>query len=146
MRSTKFEQVYQFRVTLKGVTPAVWRQIQVPENYALWDLHVAIQNAMGWDDSHLHLFKIANPKTGEREEFGIPDEESFLGDPCIADWEVTMRSRFTREQDAAEYEYDFGDSWEHTVVLEKILPREKNEWYARHVRRPPCSNGVAGAG
>ena len=46
--------VYQFKITLQGTDPPVWRRILVTENYSFWDLHVAIQDAMGWTDSHLH--------------------------------------------------------------------------------------------
>ena len=45
--------VLQFLVEIKGITPRIWRRIQVPSNYNLWDLHVAIQDALGWWDSRL---------------------------------------------------------------------------------------------
>ena len=45
--AAKFDNVYQFKITLKGSKPSIWRRIQVPENYSFWDLHVAIQDAMG---------------------------------------------------------------------------------------------------
>lgn len=61
---TKRDQsIYQFKITLEEVGPTIWRRIQVPESYSFWDLHVAIQDAMGWRDSHLHEFTITNPKT-----------------------------------------------------------------------------------
>ncbi len=47
--------VLQFRIELNGIFPLIWRRILVPTDYNLWDLHVAIQDAMGWTDSHLHL-------------------------------------------------------------------------------------------
>ena len=49
----QFDQVYQFKITLKSAKPPIWRRIQVPETYTFWDLHVAIQDAMGWRDYHL---------------------------------------------------------------------------------------------
>ncbi|MBU2495468.1 MAG: plasmid pRiA4b ORF-3 family protein [Candidatus Omnitrophica bacterium] len=69
----KFNQIYQFKITLKGLEPLIWRQIQVPEAYSFWDLHVAIQDAMGWLGYHLHLFTMVNPLTGRKVEIGIPD-------------------------------------------------------------------------
>ena len=48
----KFNNVYQFKITLEGAKPPIWRRIQVPETYTFWDLHVAIQDAMGWGDHH----------------------------------------------------------------------------------------------
>ncbi len=52
----------QFKITLQDVKPAVWRRIQTPAGYSFWDLHVAIQDAMGWKDMHLHEFQILEPK------------------------------------------------------------------------------------
>src|SRR5512138_3018002 len=54
-------QVYQFKLALVGVEPPIWRRIQVPETYSFWDLHVALQDAMGWLDHHLHLFRVPGP-------------------------------------------------------------------------------------
>lgn len=62
----KFENVYQFRIDLNDISPPIWRRIQVPETYTFFDLHVAIQNAMGWEDYHMHEFYITDPSTGER--------------------------------------------------------------------------------
>lgn len=53
--------IYQFRATLLGIEPAIWRRIQVPENYSFWDLHMAIQDAMGWLKSHAEkLFSLSS--------------------------------------------------------------------------------------
>jgi hypothetical protein len=52
------ERIFQFKIILKGTEPPIWRRIQVPETFTFWDLHVAIQNAMGWNDSHLHEFRV----------------------------------------------------------------------------------------
>jgi len=57
----KFDRVYQLKITLKGIRPPIWRRIQVPETYTFWDLHVAIQDAMGWEDAHLHEFEMVSP-------------------------------------------------------------------------------------
>ena len=50
--------IYQFTITLKEITPAIWRRLQVPATYTFWDLHVAFQDAMGWLDYHLHVFRL----------------------------------------------------------------------------------------
>jgi hypothetical protein len=57
-RSTRPKLVHQFLVVLSGTDPLVWRRLQVPERYSFWDLHVAIQDAMGWLDYHLHEFRL----------------------------------------------------------------------------------------
>jgi hypothetical protein len=63
--------VFQRLVVLAGTDPLVWRSIQVPETYSFWDLHVAIQDAMGWKDCHLdelrgHVAATANHCTDRR--------------------------------------------------------------------------------
>ena len=81
----KYNQVYQFKITLKGTKPPIWRRILVPETYTFWDLHVAIQDAMGWDDYHLHEFTLLSPKTGRKVKIGIPsDEDADFGWKVLA--------------------------------------------------------------
>ena len=61
-RTPRPKLVHQFLVVLSGTDPLVWRRIQVPEKYSFWDLHVAIQDAMGWLDYHLHEFRLLDAK------------------------------------------------------------------------------------
>lgn len=130
-----FKNVYEFKITLMGINPPIWRTIQVPETYSFWDLHVAIQDSMGWTDSHLHEFEIVNTATSKKVVIGIP-VESFDDDRDVqAGWEYKIASYFTMDNRAAIYLYDFGDDWRHTVRLEKILAREKNRRY------PVCIDG-----
>lgn len=125
----QYNKVYQFKITLEELDPPIWRRIQVPETYSFWDLHVAIQDAMGWTDSHLHQFNMINLKTGEEVAIGIPDEEWEDDDETLAGWDKKIANYFSLKNPAALYIYDFGDNWEHTVVLEAILPRaEKTEY------------------
>lgn len=129
--------VYEFKITLKGSKPPVWRRIQVPETYTFWDLYVAIQDAMGWTDSHPHEFKLKNPLTGEESRIGIPDAKNIFPSDIkvLKGWEEKIADWFSPHDDTAEYIYDFGDNWIHRVKLEKILPRNKNIAY------PKCING-----
>jgi hypothetical protein len=129
---TTKKRIFQFKVTLEGVVPPVWRQILVPESYSFWDLHVAIQDAMGWQDYHLHQFRLTNPKTGQSEFIGIPDEEGFdYGQSTLPGWELAIADYFTHPTVSGRYEYDFGDDWQHEVVLEDILPRNASTKYPR---------------
>ncbi|HID95704.1 MAG TPA: plasmid pRiA4b ORF-3 family protein [Candidatus Latescibacteria bacterium] len=129
----KFNQVYQFKITLCGIRPPIWRRIQVPETYTFWDLHVAIQDVMGWADYHLHEFEMASPKNREKVRIGIP--EGDFDREVLPGWEPKIADYFTQENKSADYVYDFGDDWEHKIELEKILPREKNVEY------PICIKG-----
>jgi len=133
---SKFDRVYQFKITLRDIKPPIWRRIQVPENYSFWDLHVAIQDVMGWLDYHLHEFEISDPSTGMKVNIGIPVDDDFdIEREVIPGWEVKIADYFCMENRVAYYEYDFGDGWEHTIKLEKILPREKN------INYPVCTGG-----
>jgi hypothetical protein len=122
----------QLRVTLTEVEPPVWRRIEVPANYTFWDLHVAIQDAMGWLDYHLHVFRVLNPVTGGTDEIGIPDEDAFEDDPvCLAGWEVPVALYFETVGTHATYKYDFGDGWVHDVELEAVGCRQAGTKYPR---------------
>lgn len=117
--ATNFNNVYQFKITLKGSKPNIWRRIQVPENYSFWDLHVAIQDAMGWFDCHLHMFNIGGTYPRYEIRIGLPEADEYLHSA-----KVKMKKYFQNEKDKAMYEYDFGDGWEHQLLLEKILPKD----------------------
>ena len=84
------ESAYQFLIALSNTNPLVWRRIEVPDDYSFWDLHVAIQDAMGWSDSHLHEFTIAHPTRSRIERLGIPDEDEFSDQPCTPGWKVPV--------------------------------------------------------
>ncbi|MCK4476114.1 MAG: plasmid pRiA4b ORF-3 family protein, partial [Methanophagales archaeon] len=129
----KYNQVYQFKIALKGIKPPIWRRIQVPETYTFWDFHVAIQDAMGWIDYHLHEFELVNPSSGLSENIGIPNED--FGREVFPEWKQKIADYFSMENRTADYVYDFGDSWEHKIQLEKILLREKD------INYPICIKG-----
>jgi len=90
----KFDKVFQFKITLKGIRPPIGDDTN-PETYTFWDLHVAIQDAMGWFDSHLHRFEILNPSTGMEEEIGIPDEEFEWDTVTLPGWKQKMADYFS---------------------------------------------------
>jgi len=78
MVSKSFKKVYQFKIRLLDIKPPIWRRIQVPESYTFFELHAAIQAAMGWNCYHLHEFQIVHPKTGKEARIVTdPDEEAF---------------------------------------------------------------------
>ena len=130
----KFNQVYQFKISIDDINPLIWRQIQVPETYSFWDLHVAIQDVMPWQDYHLHRFEIVDPCTKMKVEIGIPDEE-WMDTKELPGWEQKIAEYFSMENNSADYIYDFGDDWYHKIKLEKILARDKN------INYPVCVAG-----
>jgi hypothetical protein len=122
--------VYQFKISLLGISPAIWRRILVPEDYTFWDLHVAIQDAMGWLDYHLHVFRFDGAEGRRAVDIGIPDEDNPR-DAIICGWTAGIADRFIRPGMYATYEYDFGDGWIHKVLLEGILLREPKTRYPK---------------
>lgn len=129
-----YKNVYQFKITLLGTKPPVWRRIVVPESYTFYDLHVAIQNAMGWTDSHLHCFEKRNSRIRYGDYLVKIDcpyavEEIPEGDRGLYSTETPLKEFFKKINDKIFYMYDFGDNWEHEVILEKILAKDQKEKY-----------------
>ena len=125
--------IYQLKITLARIAPPIWRRIQV-KDCTLDKLHEHIQTAMGWTNSHLHHFKIGEQLYGDpmlmAENFGeMGYEDSTLTMLTDILPESGRRFRF-------EYEYDFGDGWEHEVLFEKYLSAEKGTRY------PLCLEGA----
>jgi Plasmid pRiA4b ORF-3-like protein. len=122
--------MHQFKITLLDTHPEIWRRIQVAESYTFWDLHVAIQSAMGWQDCHLHMFRI-----GKRSEIiinGNQIEDPFGGDEnTFNGWETGIARFLKAPGDVAMYEYDMGDGWLHEILLEGIFLKEKGVKYPR---------------
>lgn len=138
------QKIYQFKISLKDSKPPIWRRIQVPETYSFWDLHSAIQDAMGWYDYHLHGFEMLIYKVNEKR-IGLPSAD-FADPDILPSWQEKIKDWFSLEDNKAmNYTYDYGDNWEHRVELEKILDREPNEEYPKCIagRRdcPPEDSG-----
>jgi hypothetical protein len=105
------------RIELQGIAPPIWRQVCVPRDLSLGDLHTVIQIAMGWQNCHLHTF------VHQGERIGMPDEES----PDIRDEEeISADDIFSKKGTTLMYEYDFGDGWEHRISCEgPALPTDE---------------------
>lgn len=125
------KSVLCLRVELEEIHPTIWRRILVPATYTFWDLHVAIQDAMGWFDSHLHEFRVPAEPAGTLH-LGIPlDEFDDLEREVLAGWEHAVADHLARTGQVLRYDYDFGDGWSHSVALEEIVPRETGGRYPR---------------
>jgi hypothetical protein len=119
--------IYQLKITLKGARPPIWRRVQVLSTTTLGKLHGIIQIAMGWTDSHLHQFTILG------REYGHPQPEF---DFHVLDESKTKLSQVvTGEKFKFVYEYDFGDGWDHEILVEKVLPLQPEGQY------PVCLTG-----
>lgn len=103
--------VLTLRLTLDGVdSPRVWREIVIPASFSLAQVHRAIQAAMGWQDCHLHEFRI-----GDRS-YGLSGIQ-FTDDPGILDGGKYRLGDLVQVGTTFKYHYDFGDSWEHSAEV-----------------------------
>jgi len=130
-KSAVSSEVFQLKVTLLGTMPPIWRRLLVPTDLTLAQLHDVLQAAMGWEDGHMHEFSV-----GQRR-IGRPDPEDRLMGMPSAENERTVRLSgiLGRVGSKAIYTYDFGDSWKHSIVLEKRFPIDPNTPY------PVCTDG-----
>jgi hypothetical protein len=118
--------VYQFKVTLTASNPPIWRRIQVPD-MTLGELHEVLQVVMDWEDYHLHQFIVRGEYYGTLGPEDMLLDEEMHDEESISISQVAKMGRKTRFT----YEYDFGDSWKHEIVLEKTLGPEPKVKYPR---------------
>lgn len=121
------QTIYQLKITLKDIRPPIWRRVQVTSDKTLGKLHQIIQEAMGWTNSHLHSFLIGGVEYGQpmpEYDFDVRNEQG-----------VKLSQVITEEKFKFLYTYDMGDSWEHEILVEKVLPPDSQ------VRYPVCLTG-----
>ncbi len=114
-------EAYQIKVTLRGSHPPIWRRVVVASDTTLHELHSVLQVVMGWTNTHLHRFRTRNiyysgPKTG----FGMYRKNEK---------KTVLSDAIRNPKDRLVYEYDFGDGWEHDIVLEKVEPAQVGDKY-----------------
>ena len=113
--------LYELKITLRGSDPAIWRRIQVPGDIKLDRLHRVFQIAMGWEDSHLHQF-VKPPLV-----YSVPSEMGYASPDQRDERRFRLADLVRRKRASFIYEYDYGDSWKHDVVVEKIVPAGPEE-------------------
>jgi DNA invertase Pin-like site-specific DNA recombinase len=124
-KSASNQIVYQLKITLKNIRPPIWRRIQVLSSTTLEQLHLIVQEVMGWDNYHMHSFSIAGIDYGQPQpDFNVRSEKT-----------VKLSQVVKGEKSKFFYTYDFGDSWEHEILVEKELPSTPDTNY------PVCITG-----
>jgi hypothetical protein len=111
-RRPDFGDAFALRITLRDIEPAIWRTVIVPAEMSLGGLHEVLQIAFGWQDSHLHDFEVGEIR------FGMVDVEDEL---FAVDEHAAPLGAVAREGSSLTYRYDFGDDWEHVVVVESVI-------------------------
>ena len=133
-RKSKPKSIYQLKVILKDINPPIWRRLLVSSSATLSDLHDILQLSMGWTDCHLHQFD----KDEARYQPPDPEEDKYEDEknPSIDSRKVPLSGVLSKAGDQMEYLYDFGDGWEHEIVLEEITPPQPRHQY------PFCVDGA----
>ncbi|MFD9889002.1 plasmid pRiA4b ORF-3 family protein [Amycolatopsis sp. NPDC059027] len=117
--------VYQLKMSLKGAKPPIWRRLEVRADTTLSLLHEIVQIAFEWEHSHLHVFQTPYG------DFGIPDPELAFGDESA----VALEQVAPEAKSKFRYLYDFGDHWEHEILVEKVVDADPAATY------PRCTGG-----
>ena len=109
-------KVYQLKVSLRDISPMIWRRLLVTDTTTIAHLHDILQIALGWEDLHLHRFRIYGKAYGIYRVGGIIfDDNPYT--VVLSDFKLRAGERFS-------YEYDLGDSWCHDIRLERIGTRQ----------------------
>ncbi len=127
-RTSAAVTVYQLKVSLRAITPLIWRRLLVTSDTTIAQLHDVLQIAVGWEDLHLHQFRIHGKAYGVYRDGGI----SFADNPR----EITLAAFKLRKGERFVYEYDMGDLWQHDIRLEQVAPLDPSTHY------PTCSDGA----
>jgi Plasmid pRiA4b ORF-3-like protein len=118
---------YRVRVDLRAAKPPVWRRLELDGDLTLDVLHVILQEVMGWYDSHLHAFR----PPGVQQRFLTDYDLEVEGEEGLAEAEVRLDQVLLEVGDRLEYEYDFGDGWDHLIRVEEIGPAQDGAPVAR---------------
>ncbi|MDH5720315.1 MAG: plasmid pRiA4b ORF-3 family protein [Spirochaetia bacterium] len=110
---------YQLKITLTDVNPPIWRRFTVNPEIKFPDFHKVLQTIMGWTNTHLHQFRFNDLI------YGYDEEE--LDDDIIDYRNIKLNKLIKHEKEKIIYDYDFGDGWEHAIILEKIIDNKLNQ-------------------
>lgn len=121
--------VVQIKITLKHAKPPIWRRVLVKSSISFHELHYTIQMAMGWGAYHLYEFEV------DKFRVGILDEETehYQFTDLIDSKTITLEEVLDQGAKKMKYTYDFGDNWQHEILIEKVLPPDENGFYPQCV-------------
>ena len=133
---------YQIKVTLRHTKPKIWRRLQVPSNLTFKELSAILYTAMDWEGYHLSGFRIGKG----RNYIAIEEEADEEFD--ILDMKKEKINKYFSKEEKITYLYDYGDNWEHDIVVEEVLGEYKNK-YAQVIKYkgdcpPEDCGGIAG--
>lgn len=121
--SIPLEDIERLVVTVRllETSPPVWRRLELDPELTLGEVHVVLQRAFGWEDTHLHQF-LSGPEDHGQTIFGPTEWVDELGGDARIEHDVPIGALLRTPGDTLTYEYDFGDGWEHAIKLDEIAP------------------------
>ncbi|MCW5720026.1 MAG: plasmid pRiA4b ORF-3 family protein [Devosia sp.] len=125
--SESLNEIATLRIELKDTNPLIWRQVEVPTSITLKVLHDIIQIVIGWFDYHLWEFTIAEQK------YGLPMDEDWGTEPRKQAVKVRLRDVLKAKRTIIDYVYDFGDYWEHRIIVTDVRAGNPEIAYPRYI-------------
>lgn len=137
-------KILQLKITLSNINPPVWRRILIPDNFTFWQFHSAIQDVFIWSNGHLHRFYVGRIWDLYSDKIEIPNPYEEEEDSWSPDFDhpsipkhgkkyletITLLSQFLQKpKDKVGYVYDYGDDWQHRILLEKVLEYDPKQKY-----------------
>jgi hypothetical protein len=120
------EEIATIRIELVDTHPLIWREVEAPTSITLKTLHMIIQGVMNWTNSHLWEFTLG------KQRFGPPFDDDWGDEPKRDAAKVLLSDLLKPRKTVIEYLYDFGDSWEHRIIVTKVRPAESGVSYPRY--------------
>jgi hypothetical protein len=127
--------IYELKITLLYLNPPIWRRVQVASETPLNELHAILQMTMGWSNSHLHQFAIRKGRHVQFIKMNSMDDlfDELESESDLNENEVTLAGILPKVKAAMTYEYDFGDGWQHEIIVERIFSPDQDVQYPRCV-------------
>lgn len=127
------ESIIQLKITLQDSKPPIWRRLLVDKSITFKELHYIIQISMGWENSHLYQFETNEYIITTIDEY--IDEDDYFDKKLVDASSITLNSIITNVKMKFTYTYDFGDDWQHQILVEKFLD------YDEKIKYPTCIKG-----
>lgn len=118
-------ELYQLKIKLNLDGHDIWRRVQIPAHYSFRSLHNLIQIVFDWQNKHLHEFSVErsddkNLKIIMDDDPEIMEFANFSSNDIVQERFISLSEIFSQHSEVF-YTYDFGDSWEHMIALEKTI-------------------------
>jgi hypothetical protein len=117
----------QIKISLEDIEPEIWRRVVVPGDFDLYQVHLVVQDVMSWDDSHLHQFRVGRTVYTDTSSNAFAPDMMWGRNRGASEDGVLLRDVAKRVGSKIVYEYDFGDSWQHLIVVERIVRAGEGE-------------------